>query len=147
MSKELKNKLGETILIKEEDVNNLARLGATYDEMADFFKVSKDTFFYSFRDEVDKAKAEVKIKIRQEQLRVALDPSHKQQVSMLIFLGKVLLGQTEKTETIINASGLEETGAVTFNIIAKGTSIAGGQSGGNTNEKAMEKIVKNKEKI
>jgi hypothetical protein len=82
------------IEIDEAQVYKLAALHATNQEIADFFDVSPDTIERRFAAVLTKARASRKIKLRQLQWRAAerLNPT------MLIFLGKNLLGQSDKQE-------------------------------------------------
>ncbi len=79
-------------VIPEEQVAHLAQLHCTNKEMADFFGVPLQTFVDNFRDIVTKNRLITKQRLRKAQLDLALN---KHDRVMLIFLGKVLLGQRE----------------------------------------------------
>ena len=79
-------------VIPEEQVAYLAGIHCTNKEMADFFDVPLQTFVDNFRDIIVKNNALTKQRLRKAQLDLALNKHDK---TMLIFLGKVLLGQRE----------------------------------------------------
>ena len=62
--------------------------------MADFFGCSADLFEKSYSEFLTKGRAEQKMRIRQLQWKSA----EKGNVSMLIFLGKNILGQQDRLE-------------------------------------------------
>jgi len=78
-------------VIPEEQVLELARLHCTIKEMADFFEVPQSTFKDNFRDIITKGRTETKQRLRQAQLKLALNGDR----VMLIWLGKNILGQSE----------------------------------------------------
>ena len=78
-------------IIPVDEVKKLAALHCTYKEMADFFDVNVETLKYNFRDIIVKAQSETKQALRKTQLKVALEGN----VTMLIWLGKQILGQAE----------------------------------------------------
>jgi hypothetical protein len=77
--------------IDSKQVYKLACLGATHGEIAEFFDCERSTISKRFSPEITKAKAQLKMKLRRLQLRAAEQGN----VTMLIWLGKVMLGQTE----------------------------------------------------
>jgi hypothetical protein len=79
--------------ISPSQVRKLAELGATHQEIAEFFGVERSTISKRFFTEIRKGRAEVKIKLRRLQMRAA----EKGNVTMLVWLGKNLLGQSDKT--------------------------------------------------
>ena len=81
--------------IPEEDVLNLAEIGCTNVEIAGFFKVDESTIRKRFPEILTKGRESGKIRLRKKQFSVAM----KGNVSMLIWLGKQILGQKDKTET------------------------------------------------
>jgi len=78
-------------VIVPEEVFKLAALGCTLEEMADFFEVNRETLKYNFKDLIARARAETKQNLRRAQIRLALDGN----ATMLIWLGKNMLGQSE----------------------------------------------------
>ena len=79
-------------VIPEEQVAELAKLHCTTNEMADFFDVPRQTFVDNFRDIIQKNKLETKQRLRAAQLKLALNGDR----SMLIWLGKNILGQSDQ---------------------------------------------------
>jgi hypothetical protein len=71
---------------------NLARLGATHSEIAEFFGCERSTITKRFSPEIDKGHADLKLKLRRMQFRAA----ERGNVAMLIWLAKAMLGQTDK---------------------------------------------------
>lgn len=81
--------------INPEEVLKLARLHCTMEEMAGFFGCSVDTLENRFSDVINKGRKEGKMKLRDMQLQAAM----KGNVVMLIWLGKQMLGQSDKIES------------------------------------------------
>ena len=79
------------VVIPEEQVAQLAEYHCTNKEMADFFDVPLQTFMDNFRDIITKHRIITKQRLRKKQLEVALSGDK----TMLIWLGKQMLGQTE----------------------------------------------------
>ena len=82
-------------VIPPEEVAKLASYHCSNDEMAEFFGVSRTTLESNFKDIIDMNKAMTKHKLRKKQLEVAF----KGDKTMLIWLGKVILGQSEDAHT------------------------------------------------
>lgn len=90
------------IEIKQEHFENLCNLQCTLDEIAGFFKCSSDTierwckrtYNESFAEAYKKHSQNGRISLRREQWKLA----QKGNASMLIWLGKQWLGQTDKVE-------------------------------------------------
>jgi len=78
-------------VIPEEQVAQLAQYHCTNKEMADFFDVPLQTFTDNFRDIITKNRLITKQRLRKKQLEVALNGDK----TMLIWLGRNMLGQTE----------------------------------------------------
>lgn len=76
-------------------VMKLARSGCTNIEISDFYLCSPDTIERRFADEIAKGKASLKMSLRKAQIRSALKDKN---VTMMIWLGKQLLGQTDRTQ-------------------------------------------------
>ena len=81
--------------IDTEQLQKLAKLGCTNKEMGDFFGCSADLLEKSYSEFLTKGRAEQKMRLRQLQWNSA----ERGNIVMQIFLGKNLLGQTDKIET------------------------------------------------
>lgn len=81
--------------IDEKEVEKLALLGATNCEIADFFMCNETTIRTRFPEILTKARANMNLRLRQLQWKAAGHGN----VTMLIWLGKQMLGQTDKQET------------------------------------------------
>jgi hypothetical protein len=75
-------------------LQKLATLGCTNKEMADFFGCSADLLEKSYSEFLTKGRAEQKMRLRQLQWKACENGN----VSMLIFLGKNMLGQQDRIE-------------------------------------------------
>lgn len=75
-------------------VHDLASIGCKNNEIAAFVGCSTDTLERRFAAELINGRESVKISLRRWQLQAA----QKGNVAMLIWLGKQMLGQTEKVE-------------------------------------------------
>jgi hypothetical protein len=80
--------------IDPSEVEKLASYGCTPTEIGAFFNVNETTIRKRFSEIITKGKESGKIRLRKKQIEVAL----KGNVSMLIWLGKQMLGQTDKQE-------------------------------------------------
>jgi hypothetical protein len=80
--------------IDADQVYRLARLGCTQDEIADVFGVHQATISRRFASEFARARSECRISLRRAQFRRAIEDRSD---SMLIHLGKVYLGQGERS--------------------------------------------------
>jgi hypothetical protein len=80
--------------IDAELVRKLAKLGCTQDEIADFFGVTQSVISERFRSDFHLGCAESKISIRRMQFKRAMQGSDR----MLVHLGKVFLGQTDRLD-------------------------------------------------
>ncbi len=78
-------------VIPEEQVAQLSQYHCTNKEMADFFEVPLQTFVDNFRDIITKNRLITKQRLRKAQLDLAM----KGDKTMLIWLGRNMLGQTE----------------------------------------------------
>ena len=86
--------------VDSEEVRKLAALHCTLKEIADWCGTTEKTISYHFADIITKAKLETKNSLRRTQLRVAIE---KENVPMLIFLGKNMLGQSD-TPTVSDST-------------------------------------------
>lgn len=78
-------------VIPPREVQKLASMGCKDTEISDFFGVDPNTLRYNFKTELLMGRENLKQKLRQKQIEVALNGN----VTMLIFLGKNLLGQSD----------------------------------------------------
>ena len=78
-------------VIPPDEVYKLACLYCSYQEIADWFNIPRETLKYNFRDLIQKGYNSTKQGLRRAQIEVAM----KGNVTMLIFLGKNLLGQSD----------------------------------------------------
>jgi hypothetical protein len=83
--------------VPSEDVWRLAAIGMKDTEIADWFGIDNKTLKYNFSIELLKGRELLKQSLRRRQLAVAMSGNP----TMLIFLGKNLLGQSDSP---INAS-------------------------------------------
>ena len=80
--------------IDVEQVEKLAGLGCTNTEIASFFDVGEHVIRKSYAEFLEKGRDKGKIRLRQWQMKAA----ERGNVAMLIWLGKQMLGQTDKQE-------------------------------------------------
>ena len=80
--------------IDVEQVEKLAGLGCTNTEIASFFDVGEHVIRKSYAEFLEKGRDKGKIRLRQWQMKAA----ERGKVAMLIWLGKQMLGQTDKQE-------------------------------------------------
>ena len=84
--------------IDTKQVEQLASFGCTNTEMASFFGCSPDLLEKSYSEYLVKGRDSGRIRLRQYQWAAA----KKGNVAMLIWLGKQILGQTDKQEIQMN---------------------------------------------
>jgi len=84
--------------IDPKEVEKLASFGCSNTEIASFFGCSKDLISKSYSTNVSKGQDSGKIRLRQYQWKAA----QKGNVAMLIWLGKQMLGQSDKQEIQMN---------------------------------------------
>ncbi len=87
----IRKESGENI---EKTIEKLAGYGLNNLEISDLTGIKESTLRRNFGEFLTKGRANVKMKLRKKQLAVALQGN----VSMLIWLGKQILGQKEKLE-------------------------------------------------
>jgi hypothetical protein len=78
-------------VIPPDDVYKLAALGCTQKEIATWFAIPEETLKYNFYEYMQRAQEETKQRLRRAQITAALAGN----VTMLIWLGKNMLGQQE----------------------------------------------------
>jgi hypothetical protein len=81
--------------LNEKDIYDLAAIGCTYEEIANLVGCDKSTLEKSYSAIIKSGHDSMKQSLRRERLKIAFDPNHKQQATMLIFLSKVILGEKE----------------------------------------------------
>ena len=81
-------------VVPPDEVWKLSAMGATLEEMSDWFQVKPDTLKYNFADYIAKGRAELKRRLRAAQLKVAMGGN----ATMLIWLGKNILGQSDASQ-------------------------------------------------
>lgn len=86
------------IEIDGDFVFKLASLGCTTEEIADYFECSRDTIERRFMSDLVQGRSEMKMTLRQCQL----DAAKKGNAALLIWLGKQMLGQVERTQIDIS---------------------------------------------
>lgn len=79
-------------VVPPDEVYKLALIGASYEEMADFFQVNRETLKYNFSEYILKAKAEMKSKLRRAMWKNATENNN---VVMQIFLAKNYLSMSD----------------------------------------------------
>jgi hypothetical protein len=79
-------------VVDPETVYKLALMGANNVEIADWYGVTESSIRYRFNEYLAKARSSLKIKLRRAQLKVAIENENP---TMLIWLGKQMLGQSE----------------------------------------------------
>ena len=84
----------QKLKIDKEKVEQLASFGCSTSEIASFFGCDEGTIRKRFSENLTKGREKGKIRLRQMQWKAA----DKGNVTMLIWLGKQLLGQADKSE-------------------------------------------------
>lgn len=79
-------------------VEKLAELGCKNTEIADYFGCSPQTIEDRFQPQLTKGRSAVRMSLRRWQLESA----KRGNVAMLIWLGKQMLGQQDKTELVLS---------------------------------------------
>jgi len=87
-------------IVPPRDVERLAQMGCKDSEIAEWFGIDENTLRYNFSVELLKGKLALNQSLRQAQIRLALSGN----ATMLIWLGKNILGQSENpTDSEANA--------------------------------------------
>ena len=86
------------IPIDAGEVLKLAQLGCKNEEIASFFSCSEQTITHRFQEELDKGRSDLKISLR----RIQIQAAEKGNVVMMIWLGKQLLGQIDRSQIDIS---------------------------------------------
>ena len=82
--------------IDGEQVRKLAGLHCSVNEIADILGCGRDTIYRRFKEELDQGRAEGRMRLRTMQFKSASNGS----ASMLIWLGKQILGQKDQQEIV-----------------------------------------------
>lgn len=80
--------------VDAEMVVKLAAIGCTNKEIASVLNCNDDHLARAYKDELSRGREQGKTRLRQKQMEVALSGN----TTMLIWLGKQILGQTDKQE-------------------------------------------------
>lgn len=83
--------------IDETQVEAMASIGCSVDEMASILGCSARTLQRRFVTPIERGRARLNRSLRRKQVDLALNGN----VTMLIWLGKQMLGQREKTDAIV----------------------------------------------
>ena len=78
-------------VVPPDEVYKLAAMGCPDREIAEWFDIGESTLRYNFSSYLTKARAHLKQRLRQAQLRTAFDGN----ATMLVWLGKNVLGQSD----------------------------------------------------
>jgi hypothetical protein len=82
-------------VVDPDEVYRLSELGCNMDEMAHFFGIDRETLKYNFWPYIKQGEAGLKMRLRKKQIEVAMDGNP----TMLIWLGKNMLGQSDSPNT------------------------------------------------
>ncbi len=83
--------------IDPEQVLKLAAINCSYDEMGSVLGCSPDTLERRFAGVIKKGRDNGKMSLKRKQYEIAMSGN----VTMLIWLGKIMLGQVEKQEVAV----------------------------------------------
>jgi hypothetical protein len=78
-------------VVPPDEVYKLATMGCPDLEIAEWFGIDDQTLRYNFKQYLAKARSHLKQRLRQAQIRTALDGN----ATLLIWLGKNMLGQSD----------------------------------------------------
>lgn len=78
-------------VINPKEVEKLAALGMKNSEIADWLEIDDSTLNYNFKQNLIKGRLQLNQSLRQAQIKLALSGN----ATMLIWLGKNILGQSE----------------------------------------------------
>lgn len=78
-------------VVPPDDVYRLATMGCTDRDIAEWFDISESTLRYNFSSYLQRARSQLKQRLRQAQLKAAFDGNS----ALLIWLGKQYLGQSD----------------------------------------------------
>jgi len=78
-------------VIDPKEVEKLAAIGMKNTEIAEYLEIDDSTLAYNFKQQLTKGRHNLRCSLRQAQIQLALSGN----ATMLIFLGKNLLGQSD----------------------------------------------------
>jgi hypothetical protein len=87
------------LILSEESIESMAALGLTQDEMSDIVQVEKQALVKRYASSLKRGRARLAQSLRKAQIASAL----KGNASLLIWLGKVYLGQKEAIDHNVSA--------------------------------------------
>lgn len=90
--------------IDEETVFKLASIQCSYEEMADVLNCDPSTLTRRFAQVIKEGRSQGKTSLKRKQFEVAMTGN----TSMLIWLGKQILGQTDKSDIKLSQISDEE---------------------------------------
>jgi hypothetical protein len=106
--KKTAKKTGRPLAVVDPNiVNALASVGCSGDEIAVYLGVSRTTIYDRFRTVIEKGHTGQRVSLRRKQFELAMKGDR----TMLVWLGKQYLGQTDKVEE-------KQTGKLTFDFNA-----------------------------
>ena len=85
------------IELEPEQVRKLAGLHCSVDEISDILGCGRDTIYRHYKEELDKGRAEGRMRLRTMQFKSAQSGS----AATLIWLGKQILGQKDQQEIAV----------------------------------------------
>lgn len=85
--------------IDTEQIFKLAKYNLTNIEIADIYGCDESLLVKNYSEFLTKGRGELKLRLRQAQYEEAID---KRNITMLIWLGKQILGQSEKADIQMN---------------------------------------------
>jgi hypothetical protein len=116
-------------VIDPVEIEKLAKLWCSWEDMSDFFGVPTQTLKYNFSAIVAKGRSETKQALRRAQIKLALGGN----ATMLIWLGKNILDQSDNPQGNQSKSALPWSDEVDTNIIGDEIEMNIGENNADTN--------------
>lgn len=126
-------------MLNEALIFDLASICCTVDEISKILKCSKDTIERRYMHILEEGRAQAKQSLRRKQFQVAMDDEHKGQTTMLVWLGKQLLEQTDKRQDMISV-GEPKNGLAVLEEFKKVINDPGNERKTRTADKASAKV-------
>lgn len=82
-------------IIDPKEVEKLASIGLKNSEISEYLEIDDSTLTYNFKRNLIKGRHNLKVSLRQAQIKYALEGSN----ALLIWLGKNILGQSDTPNT------------------------------------------------